>query len=477
MSQSTIQAVIPAQSPSCEKLHTHDPHAWQLGKEVLDLLSDGAYWLLLQDPEPCLASLYSLTPGSGDCLAVGYEQLSEFKPLQKAARQLLLVLRGQLEHSGPLWVLLSTQPCGDSSPPRACNEEMPTAPWLNSLNAEWLSLASARKEEPSPGQEDLHRLIEIEPISIELGKELIPLATARPNRLLNRLGHVRRHLALELGLPLAGVRVRDNFSLRPREYRLLIREVPMTGGTLRLDKALSVGPEAKLELLAGPKVVEPCYGMPGRWIEHWLESFAAKAGCYVFDCVSVVSIHLTKLIRQCSAELLSYPLALSLLEGPEMGVLRVALERRGVDDVDIWMLWQELLRERVSIRDRLTILQSLLRQPTVTLAERIEVARRALALQICSQLEIGGLLRIARLTPDQEALLEDSQPSQLWPSLAALVPAFNGRPIFVCRPELRRRLRDLGHVVLPEAHFLSSSELVGAQQVEDLSLRASQGLS
>lgn len=197
----------------------------------------------------------------------------------------------------------------------------------------------------------------------------------------------------------------------------------------------------------------------------------------MFDCVSVVSIHLTKLIRQCSAELLSYPLALSLLEGPEMGVLRAALERRGVDDVDIWMLWQELLRERVSIRDRLTILQSLLRQPTVTLAERIEVARRALALQICSQLEIGGLLRIARLTPDQEALLEDSQPSQLWPSLAALVPAFNGRPIFVCRPELRRRLRDLGHVVLPEAHFLSSSELVGAQQVEDLSLRASQGLS
>ena len=468
MSQSTIQAIVPVQSSSGQKLPTQDPHVSQLGSEVLDLLAEGAYWLLLQDADPCLVSLYSLTPGSGDCVEVGCEQLSEFEPLQKAARHLLLVLRQHLEDLGPVWVLLSTQPCGVSSPPCARTGDMPTAPWLNSLNAEWLSLATARKEEPSPGQDDLRTLIEIDAISIELGKDLVPLATARPSRLLTRLGHVRRHLALELGLPLAGVRVRDNRNLGPREYRLLIREVPLTGGTLRPDKALSVGPEAKLELLAGPKVVDPCYGMPGRWIEHWLESFAAKAGCYVLDCVSVVAIHLTNLIRQWSPDLLTYPLALNLLEGPEMGVLRTALERRGVDDVAVWMVWQELLRERVSIRDRLTVLQSLLREPSVDQAERVEVARRSLSVQICRQLESGGLLRVARLTQDQEALLEDSRPSDLLPAMAALVPAFNGPPVYVCRPELRRRLRDLGHSLLTEAHFLSTRELAGAQQVEEL---------
>jgi flagellar biosynthesis protein FlhA len=224
------------------------------------------------------------------------------------------------------------------------------------------AVAAPSEKKPAAAKENIEALLRVEPLAIEVGLGLVGLVEgAQDSALLRRISSIRKQLATELGYMLPPVRVTDNLQLRSREYLISLKGVEIARYELPqgCELAISTGPgQLKLEGLA---TREPAFGISAVWIPSERSKRARNAGYTVVDPVSVLGTHLSELIRRHAHELLSRQDTKRLLD-------RVAVEHpKVVEDLvpkllplaSVQRVLQNLLRERVSIRDAVSILEAL----------------------------------------------------------------------------------------------------------------------
>lgn len=329
------------------------------------------------------------------------------------------------------------------------------------------------------------------PLELEIGYGLIRLTDVTPTGdLLNRLNRVRQKLAQELGMILPSVRISDNLRLKPHQYRIKLHGVPIATGEAHADRCLAINTDAAATgELPGIRGVDPAFQRPAVWIEPADREQAVELGYHVVEAAPVVVTHLTEIIRQHSDELLSQQQVHQLLErlkktSPRVvdelipGMLKVA---------QVHQVLINLLRERVTIRNLETILETLANQASRTqdLGRLTEAVRMGLRRTICQQYrDAHNVLRVVALEPELEDLLINSltghgqeDPFRLTPrTVEALQQALKVElsllslpgyaPVVLCSPPLRAGLRQVLLTTAPTAAVLSLSEITPETRVE-----------
>ncbi|MBI4874164.1 MAG: flagellar biosynthesis protein FlhA [Acidobacteria bacterium] len=222
--------------------------------------------------------------------------------------------------------------------------------------------AAAGASAPAGPKESLETLLRVEPLAVEVGLGLVQMAEgAQQSPLLRRIASIRRQLAGELGYLLPPVRVADNVALKAREYRVLLKGVEIARYELPPGRDLAIASGKSAPALDGLATREPAFGLPAVWIPAESAEAARVAGCTVVDPVSVLGTHLAELVRRHAHELFTRQDAKLVLD-------RVSEEHpKVVEDLVpkllplalVQKVLQNLLRERVSIRDGVSILEAL----------------------------------------------------------------------------------------------------------------------
>ncbi|HEX3877950.1 MAG TPA: flagellar biosynthesis protein FlhA [Bryobacteraceae bacterium] len=220
----------------------------------------------------------------------------------------------------------------------------------------------AKVSKPDPAKDSPENLLKVEPLAIEVGLGLVSMVEGAENSpLLRRISSIRKQLATDLGYLLPAVRVADNLSLRPREYAILLKGVEISRYELPqgCDLAIPMGPPDPS--IQGTPTKEPAFGMNAMWIPSQRAERARNAGYTVVDAVSVLGTHLSELIRRNAYELFSRQETKRLLDRVSGDNPKVVedLVPKLLPLATVQRVLQNLLRERVSIRDAVTILEAL----------------------------------------------------------------------------------------------------------------------
>jgi flagellar biosynthesis protein FlhA len=224
------------------------------------------------------------------------------------------------------------------------------------------SASSAPGAKPAPAKENLENLLRVEPLAIEVGLGLVNFVEGgQESPLLRRIASIRRQLATDLGYLLPAIRVTDNLSLKSREYVVLLKGVEISRYEMPQGCELAIPTGKGESTIEGQPTREPAFGMPALWIPAERVEKAHQAGYTVVDAVSVLGTHLAELIRRHAYELFSRQETKKLLD-------RVSVEHpKVVEDLvpkllplaTVQKVLQNLLRERASIRDAVSILEAL----------------------------------------------------------------------------------------------------------------------
>jgi flagellar biosynthesis protein FlhA len=211
-------------------------------------------------------------------------------------------------------------------------------------------------------KEDLEAVLRVEPISVEVGLGLVRLVEGGVNStLLKRIGVIRRQLASELGYLLPPVRVSDNLQLKAREYSILVKGTEVGRYELQAACELAIQPAAQAPAISGTPTREPAFLMPAVWITADKIDAARHAGYTVVDPVSVLGTHLSEIVRRYAHELFSRQDAKKVVDrvGQEQPKLIEDLVPKQLSLGVVQRVFQNLLRERVSVRDSSSILEAL----------------------------------------------------------------------------------------------------------------------
>ncbi|GJM75573.1 flagellar biosynthesis protein FlhA [Paenibacillus macerans] len=233
--------------------------------------------------------------------------------------------------------------------------------------------------------ESVINLLQVDPIEFEFGYGLIPLAdTSQGGDLLDRIIMIRRQCALEMGLVVPVIRIRDNIQLKPNEYVIKIKGNVVGGGELLLNHYLAMSPGMDDESITGIETREPAFGLPALWIDETIKDRAELSGYTVVDPPSVVATHLTELIKKHAHELLGRQETKALVDNlkEHYAVLVDELIPSILTIGDVQKVLAKLLREKISIRDMVTIFETLADYGTYTkdpdvLTEYVRQACRA----------------------------------------------------------------------------------------------------
>jgi flagellar biosynthesis protein FlhA len=251
-------------------------------------------------------------------------------------------------------------------------------------------------------------LIGVDALSIDFGAGLAPLlAPPAADRLLDRIGEIRRGLAVELGFVMPGVRLRDDLARDAGTYAIRVRDVVAGEGALRLDALLAVAEPPVLAKLGATLTGEPVYGLPAGWIAPEASETASAAGALVFDPISVLGSHLAEVVRGHAAELLGRQGLQTLLEHLRAGVPSLVKEigPEGVPVALVQRTFEALLRERVWPRDVTATLETLL-DAAQTVRDPRELAEAVRRRLVPEQLRRRGPGALEPLLPTPEAEAE-----------------------------------------------------------------------
>lgn len=260
-----------------------------------------------------------------------------------------------------------------------------------------------------PSPDSMAKTLAVDEVSLEVGRGLLCLVDpSQGAKLLERVTSIRRHIGLELGYVLPGVRFRDNLRLQHDEYLIRIRDVEVARGIVRPNRFLALLAEEKLDQLEGERVLDPTFGLPGVWISPEQLKRAEQLGATIFDAVSVTATQLTQVAREHAADIFTFNAALELLKQPQLAAVLEQLERRGQDNVALWKILRDLLRQQVCIRDLTGILQGLLELVDCTTPHelKVEIARLTVRDRIIRELCGGDTVKPAqdlviwRVTPE-----------------------------------------------------------------------------
>lgn len=236
---------------------------------------------------------------------------------------------------------------------------------------------------------DVSPIVPLDPLSLELGYALIPLVDKEKGaELLERITRIRRTSALELGLVAPRIRIIDNMRIQPDEYCFKIRGVEVARGRIRMDSYLAINSGDATEEIPGERTFEPAFGLPAIWISENSRERAEMLGYTVVDPPSIIATHLTEIIKRNAASILDRQMVQGIIDALRKDSSAV------VDDVlkvatlgEIQKILQKLLSEQVSIRNTVTIFETIsdyrpITSNITTLTERV---RQALGRQICLQ--------------------------------------------------------------------------------------------
>ncbi len=339
--------------------------------------------------------------------------------------------------------------------------------------------------------ENVVNLLNVDPIEFEFGYGLIPLVdAAQGGDLLDRVIMIRRQLALELGIVIPVVRIRDNIQLQPNEYRIKIKGNEMARGELLLDHYLAMSPGDD-DSIEGIDTVEPSFGLPAKWITEQVKEDAEMSGYTVVDPPSVVSTHLTEIIRANAHELLGRQETKQLIDHlrETHPILVEELTPAPLSTGEIQKVLGKLLRENVSVRNLPIIFETLADYAKLTSDTDIltEYVRQSLARQITSQY-VGGSssLKVITVSGKVEKMIADSiqqtdhgnylamdpQDSQIVLETIASeverVSFMEQSAIILCSPAVRMYLRQLTERYFPQIPVLSYNELDASIEIQSV---------
>lgn len=212
------------------------------------------------------------------------------------------------------------------------------------------------------GPEQVLALVGVDPIEIEIGYSLTKLADVRAGGdLADRVGATRRQVAVELGYVMPSVRIRDNAALKPNEYVLKVRGETVAQATAYPNELLAIDSGAVIHPIAGTPTKEPVFGLNALWIEPGMQEMAERNGYTVVEPAAMMTTHLTEVIKNHASELLTRQETTKLVENTKTLNETVVgeLEPMGITPGDVQKVLQHLLRERVPIRDMVTILETM----------------------------------------------------------------------------------------------------------------------
>ena len=255
----------------------------------------------------------------------------------------------------------------------------------------------------------VYDLLQVDLIEVEFGYELIPLASGD---LLDRIVMIRRQIAIDIGIVVPMIRLRDNIQLKPNEYIIKIRGNEIGRGTVYVDKYLAMSAGEHDNDINGIKDKEPAFGLPAVWIDESERPKAESKGYTVVDVPSVIATHLTYLIKKHAYELLGRQEVQGLLDNIKN--TNPAL----VDEIvpkllslgEIEKVLSNLLKEELSIRDLVTILETLADYAPITKDTDVltEYVRQALARTISNKYAPTGKLNVITLDPNIEQIISGS---------------------------------------------------------------------
>ena len=350
--------------------------------------------------------------------------------------------------------------------------------------------AEEREIEETKRPENVLNYLQLDRIELEIGYGLIPLVDAEQDGdLLERITLIRRQMAMELGLVIPPVRIRDNLQLAPGAYSIKIKGVEVGRGELLLNHYLCMDSGAVTEPVEGIETREPAFGLPALWVSAAKRQEAEVAGYTVVDPPSVLATHLTEIIRRHAHELVGRQEVKLLLDGlkEDYGAVVDELVPNLLTLGEIQKVLQNLLRENVSIRDPVTILECLADYAPLTKDTDIltEYVREALARQI-SQSHMGdrGFIPAITLDPAIEDLIsagiqhtergtfvniDPKDAGRLLDELAKTwekTSAAGHQPVVLCSPQVRLALRRLTERALPSLPILSYNEIAADASVQ-----------
>jgi flagellar biosynthesis protein FlhA len=345
--------------------------------------------------------------------------------------------------------------------------------------------ADKKKAEQAQGA-DLANLLKLEELTLEIGFQLIPLVDEKQGgQLLSRVRSLRRHLSAELGFLVPPVHISDNLRLKPREYVFSLRAMEIGRWQTEGNLKLAVSGDPNRRPLAGKEAREPAFGVPAIWIAAALEEQASAAGYSVVDAVTVITTHLGELIRQHAWELLGRAETKRLLDSlnDSHPKLLEELVPKLLTLGEVERVLEQLLRERVSIRDLGTILEALIETAPANKSSvaLVEAARQALGRRLVRPLvDDEGLLPVLLLDPalEEEILatlapdpgqrllgVRTSPATPLVRRLADSVRQLIGSatapvlPVLLCPGSARYHVRRWLEPMLPRLTVLSAAEI------------------
>ncbi len=335
--------------------------------------------------------------------------------------------------------------------------------------------------------ESLISLLQVDQIELEIGYSLIPLVDeAQGGDMLDRISMIRRQCALDLGLLVPVIRIRDNLQLNPDQYVVKIKGIVVGRGELMISHYLAMDAGGVTEIVSGIPTKEPAFGLDALWVDSSQRERAEYAGYTVVDPPAVLATHLTELIREHAHELLGRQEVQTLLDGARGDYPAVVEEL--VPDLltvgEIQKVLQNLLREGVPIRNFVTILETLADMAPITrdASYLTEYVREALGRQVTQMYVEQGELTVLTLSPHWEELIEAGIENtergitvsldprmlqELYRQLgAALEQHLMPYPIVLASPQIRMALKRLTERAVPRLVVLSYNEISPDDQVK-----------
>jgi flagellar biosynthesis protein FlhA len=259
--------------------------------------------------------------------------------------------------------------------------------------------------------ENVVSLLQVDPIELEFGYGIIPLADVKQGGdLLDRVVMIRRQLALEYGMIVPVIRLRDNIQLSPNQYIIKIKGVDVSGGELMLEHLMAMNSGEVDREIDGIKTKEPAFGLPAVWIDERQRDRAEMYGYTVVDAPSIISTHLTEIIKRYAHELLGRQEVQSIIDNIKQNNPTTVdeLVPKLMSVGEIQKILANLLREGVSIRDMITILETLADYAPVTRDPDVltEYVRQALGRAISRRFVKSGSNVITVDPKLEQAILE-----------------------------------------------------------------------
>lgn len=350
--------------------------------------------------------------------------------------------------------------------------------------------SKASSEKQGKGSAESDSVAPLDDLSLELGYALLPLVSEEAGaELLDRISRIRKESALDIGLPVPKIRIIDNMNLNPNEYSFKLRGIEVGRSAIRLGYYMCMNTGSVLEEINGEATKDPTFGMPAIWVPEAQRVEAEQAGYVVVDPPTIIATHLTELIRNHAHEILGRK-EVSLLVGKVKETNPIVVQEVMEGDHrmtygDIEKVLKELLREQVSIRNMVTVLETLANYKNITGStwDLVGKVREALGLQICLQYaDEDRQLRVINLSQEwQEKVLEFSQvPSdgsrpyvafdpvtgRQWiknvSDEVAAVSASGYQPVILCSSVIRLQVKTAVERELPGIVVISDKEIVSA---------------